>query len=455
VSTVDVVYPASPAYLYLSPSYLQLLLEPLLNYAENGWIETYAEHDLGQSYPNAAGGVVGSKDIQEDMPVEESGNMLIMAAAVMQRLPAAQATAFAQQHYAIFHQWAEYLVSSTLDPANQNQTDDFTGKIANSVNLAVKGMIGLGAMSLIAGFAGNSADEASFLNTAFSYVSQWVSFGEDPTNPCLDLAYGDSGSWSLKYNCYPDRMLGLDLVPLGVQVHEAAWYQSHAGTYGVLLDPRNDYTKADWELWTAGWLVDQPNATSTLISGVYGFLQNTPERVPFTDLYVVSSAARVSFQNRPVVGGMFSLLVPTAASKTTWYKIQNYHSGLVLAVSGTSLADSADVTQWTDNGTYDHLWTTLANSDGSVRIVNRNSGKVLAVNNQSLADGAFVQQFKDDGTPDHNWTLVSAGNGYYKIVNSHSGKVMAVTNQSTTAGAQVTQYTDNGTPDHLWTLIAQ
>ena len=90
VSTVDVVYPASPAYLYLAPSYLQLILEPLLYYAENGWIEQFAEHDLGASYPNASGGVANGVDTQEDMPVEESGNMLIMAAALMQRLPAAQ-----------------------------------------------------------------------------------------------------------------------------------------------------------------------------------------------------------------------------------------------------------------------------------------------------------------------------------------------------------------------------
>src|SRR5262249_20742038 len=70
VSTVDVVYPASPAFLYLSPVYLQHLLEPIIFYAENGWIETFAEHDLGAHYPNAAGGVSNGADTQEDMPVE-------------------------------------------------------------------------------------------------------------------------------------------------------------------------------------------------------------------------------------------------------------------------------------------------------------------------------------------------------------------------------------------------
>jgi hypothetical protein len=452
VSTVDVVYPASPAYLYMSPSYLQLLLEPLVYYAENGWIEQFAEHDLGAGYPNASGGVSNGVDTQEDMPVEESGNMLIMAAAMMQRIPASQATAFARQHYAIFRQWAEYLLPNALDPGYQNQTDDFTGKIANSVNLAAKGIIGLGAMSLIAGFAGNAADRASYLNTAFSYISQWVSLGEDPTNPSLDLAYADPNTWSLKYNCFPDRLLGLDIVPLGIQSQEAAWYQSQAGNYGVLLDPRNDYTKADWELWTAAWLAEQPTARNTLISGVYGFLQNTGNRVPFSDLYVVSSAAQVAFQNRPVVGGMFGLLLTPARSGTSWFRIKNRNSGLLLAVSGAALADSADVTQWADDGTPDHLWTVLPNTDGTVRIVNRNSGKVLAVDNQSTADGALVQQYQDNGTPDHDWKLENAGAGRVKILNVNSGKVLAITGQSTAEGAQVTQWDDNGSPDHLWTL---
>ncbi|MEY9928305.1 hypothetical protein ABH926_002944 [Catenulispora sp. GP43] len=39
-----------------------------------------------------------------------------------------------------------------------------------------------------------------------------------------------------------------------------------------------------------------------------------------------------------------------------WSKIQNVHSGLVMAVNGASTADNAQITQWTDNGTTDQLW---------------------------------------------------------------------------------------------------
>jgi hypothetical protein len=453
VSTVDVTYPAFPAYLYLSPAYLRLLLEPVLDYAEHGgWpaANKFAEHDLGSSYPNATGHNDGK---EEDMPVEESANMLIMAAAVIQRLPAADARSFATTHYPMLHQWAEYLVGNALDPGLQNQTDDFTGFIAHSANLALKGIIGVGAMGVIATAAGNAADASHYATVSRSYISQWVSLGQDSSGKHLKLAYDDDGSWSLKYNGFSDRLLGLDLVPTGVASQEAAWYQANSGAHGVLLDPRNNYTKADWELWTAAWLTDQPNIRNTLVEGVYSYANASPQRVPFSDWYVVADGTQRGFAARPVMGGAFALMVPAAPSTTRWMRIQNQHSNKVLAVSGMSLADITEVTQWTDNGTADHVWTLIDNGGGTVRIANRNSGKVLAVHDQSLVDGAHVQQFKDNGTPDHVWQIVDAGGGWAKIVNVLSGKVLSVDQQSLADGAQVTQWTDNGTPDHLWRFI--
>ena len=451
MSTIDVTYPAFPAYLYLSPAYLQLLLEPLLDYAERGgWPKTFAEHDLGSSYPNAAGHNDGN---EEDMPVEESANMLIMAAAVIQRLPAADAKAFASAHYTILRQWAEYLSANALDPGLQNQTDDFTGFIAHSANLALKGIVGVGAMGVVAAANGNSADAAHYSTLARTYISKWTSLAEDSSGSHLKLAYDQDGTWSLKYNGFSDRLLGLDLVPAGTAAREAGWYAANAGAYGVVLDPRNNYTKGDWELWTAGWLADHATTRDLLVNGVYNFANTSPQRVPFSDWYVVATAAQQGFQDRPVVGGMLSLLLTPAASTVAWHRIQNKNSGKVLAVSGQSLADSAEVTQYADNGTTDHVWTLLDNGDGTVRIGNRNSGKVLAVHTQSLDDAAHVQQYQDNGTPDHLWRIVDNGDGWSKIVNVHSGKVLAVDGQSLADGAQVTQYTDNGSNDHYWRLI--
>jgi hypothetical protein len=242
------------------------------------------------------------------MPVEESANMLIMVAAYLARVPAAERSAYAKAHYPILKQWANYLVTTALDPDLQNQTDDFTGFIAHSVNLALKGIVGIGAMSRIATAAGKPDDATSYLSTAKSYIAQWQHKATDASGEHLKLAYDQDGTWSLKYNGYADRLLGLGLVPALVAAKEAAWYLSRAATDGVPLDIRHTYTKADWEMWTAAWLKDHAEIRDLLISGLYTFANTTAQRVPITDWYDTVTNRQNGFQARPVVGGFFALL---------------------------------------------------------------------------------------------------------------------------------------------------
>ncbi|WP_079178259.1 glutaminase family protein [Streptomyces mangrovisoli] len=305
VSTIDVTYPAMPVFLYLDPEYLGLLLQPLFEYAENGgWPKTFAEHDLGSSYPNASGHNDGN---EEDMPVEESANIVLMTAAYLARSSTATAAAFASAHYTILKQWADYLVDNALDPGYQNQTDDFTGFIAHSANLALKGIVAIGAMGRIATAAGHSADSAHYAGVARDYIAQWVDKAQDTDKDHLKLAYDQPGTWSLKYNGYPDALLGLNLVPREVAQREADWYLSQANQFGVPLDLRHSYTKGDWEMWTAAWLRGHP-VSDLLISSLYQFAHTTPSRAPFSDWYDTAANTQSGFQARPVVGGVFALL---------------------------------------------------------------------------------------------------------------------------------------------------
>jgi Domain of unknown function (DUF5127)/Domain of unknown function (DUF4965)/Domain of unknown function (DUF1793)/Domain of unknown function (DUF4964) len=307
VSTVDVTYPCMPVFLYADPAYLGLILAPTLDYVENhGYPKVFAPHDLGSHYPNAAGHLDGTGE--EDMPVEESANMLIMTASYLSRIPSAQRGTFATTHYPILKQWADYLVANALDPNLQNQTDDFTGFIAHSVNLALKGIVGIGAFSQIAAAAGHATDSASYLVTARSYIAQWQTKATDVDGEHLKLAYDQDGTWSLKYNGYADRVLKLGLIPASVAAKEAAWYLERTASYGVPLDVRHQYTKSDWEMWTAAWLKDHVQIRDLLISGLYNFANTSGQRVPMTDWYDTVTNRQVGFQARPVVGGFFALL---------------------------------------------------------------------------------------------------------------------------------------------------
>jgi len=129
------------------------------------------------------------------MPLEECGNMIIMTLAYSQR---ASDTAYLTQHYKILKQWTGYLVQEALIPSNQVSTDDFQGALANQTNLALKGIIAIEAMAVIAELTGNTADATNFTNTAHDYISQWESYAVVPATATTlahtNLAYGESDS---------------------------------------------------------------------------------------------------------------------------------------------------------------------------------------------------------------------------------------------------------------------
>jgi hypothetical protein len=307
VSTVDVLYPASPAWIYADPAYLGLLLEPLLAYAETGWPKTFAEHDLGSAYPVASG---HNNGVEEDMPAEESGNMLIMAAAYLNAVPAGAAT-FTSAHYKILKQWADYLVASLPDLGFQNQTDDFAGSIAHSVNLAAKAIIAVAGMAQIAAAAGATADATYYAAQARQFTGYWLAHAQDPSGQHLDLTYsgsgGGDGTWGTTYNGYADRLLGTGLIPASVLAEQAAWYQTVRNGFGLPLQVPHSYAKSDWEMFTAAWLSAYP-ISQQLIDDVYTYANTTPSRVPFSDLYDTISGQQVAFQARPVQGGIFAPL---------------------------------------------------------------------------------------------------------------------------------------------------
>lgn len=238
--TVDVVFPLHPIILYFNPALLKLMLDPLFENQESGhYPNMYSIHDLGAHYPNATGHPDG-KD--EEMPVEECGNMLIMVLAYAQRTTD---FSYLKQHYQKLTQWTSFLIQDSLIPAYQLSTDDFAGQLQNQTNLALKGIIGIQAMSEIARLTGNSKDAKNFSTIAHDYINQWQTLGiaRDEKPPHTTLNYGANKTHGLLYNLWADKELGLGLVPQSVYDMQSAFYPTQRQTYGVPLDTRHNYTK--------------------------------------------------------------------------------------------------------------------------------------------------------------------------------------------------------------------
>lgn len=314
IATVDVAYPASPVFMLLSNELLKASVTPVFDYAATDrWRHPFAPHDLGR-YPRANGQRYGGgeRSAKGQMPVEECGNLLIIAAGISQL---DGNTDYIKRYWPLIQQWARYLKDKGLDPENQLCTDDFAGHLAHNANLSLKAIMALGAYAKMCEMAGKKDEATEYRRAAEAFAKEWVKLANDGNH--FRLAFDKPGTWSMKYNLVWDQLLGLNLFPPEVARKEVAFYKTKLRRFGLPLDNRQTYTKTDWEVWTAT-LAESREGFDALMEPVYRFVSATPQRVPLTDWYWTQNARRRGFQARPVIGGVFIKMLSDAAAWKKW-----------------------------------------------------------------------------------------------------------------------------------------
>ncbi len=313
IGTSDIFYPMSPQFLLFGPSLAKSFLVPFVNYAASErWKFPFAPHDLG-TYPHANGQVYGDGERGENnqMPVEETGNLLLLFGAVAQMEGNAD---FAGLYWPLLERWAAYLKDKGFDPENQLCTDDFAGHLAHNVNLSAKAICGLGAFAKLCAARGDNAKAGEYLKLAREFAARWVKEADDGEK--FRLAFDRPGTWSQKYNLIWDPILGLDLFPAEVMRKEMDFYKKSQNRYGLPLDNRQTYTKLDWITWTAT-LTQNRADFEALTDPIFLFMNETPDRAPLSDWYQTKTARKVGFTARPVIGGVFAQML---YDKAVWGK---------------------------------------------------------------------------------------------------------------------------------------
>jgi hypothetical protein len=314
ISTVDVIYPAAPQYVLLNPVLVRGMLIPVMDYAKSPqWPFPFAPHDLG-TYPQANGQVYGGGNKTEDdqMPVEESGNMIILVTALAQ---AEGKPDFAVRYWDLLARWAGYLRDKGFDPENQLCTDDFAGHLAHNTNLSLKAILALRSYAWLCEKTGRKPEAKEYLRISQNFARAWVAKADDGDH--FRLAFDLPGTWSQKYNLVWDKILGFNLFPAAVARKELDYYLKSQLRYGLPLDNRKTYTKLDWVFWTAT-LADDAATFGRLADPVFAFLIESPDRVPMTDWYWTDSGKKTGFQARPVVGGVLIKMLADPGLRAKW-----------------------------------------------------------------------------------------------------------------------------------------
>jgi hypothetical protein len=312
-ATVDVSYPSIPLYLMYNPELVRGMMRPIYKYSRTDkWIFDFAPHDCGQ-FPLVRGQVYGSNALQYQMPVEECGNMLVMAASVA---IADRETKFAEDNLDLLEAWVKYLEAHGDDPENQLCTDDFAGHLAHNCNLSLKAVMGIAGLGVIYKMLGRDADYEAMIEKARKMAEGWAVRAANGDGS-YRLAFDRPGTWSMKYNIVWDKLMGTGVMDPGVLATEFASYKHHINAYGMPLDNRETYTKSDWLVWT-GTLAERRDDFEEYVAPLWKAYNCSLSRVPATDWYFTVTAQQRGFQHRTVVGGHFIKLLEYSGKMKGW-----------------------------------------------------------------------------------------------------------------------------------------
>ena len=310
-ATVDVTYPSAPFFMLHNTELLKGMMRPVFRYARSDeWTFDFAPHDVG-TYPLLNGQKYGS-DRRNDpeayhkvqMPVEECGNMVILAAniALLEGN-----TEFFEKEADILAQWVKYLEKYGADPENQLCTDDFAGHLAHNCNLSLKAIMGIAGYSKVLAMQGKTDEAEKYMSEAREMAASWLERAAN-SDGSFRLAFDRPDTFSMKYNCVWDKLWGTKLFPPYAVFSEFASNKKHIHAYGMPLDNRKNYTKSDWLVWTAT-LAPTYGEFIDFITPLWNAYNVSMSRVPMTDWFDTDTANMISFKNRTVQGGLFIKLL--------------------------------------------------------------------------------------------------------------------------------------------------
>jgi hypothetical protein len=292
VNTVDLTYPEAPLFLVYNPTLQKAMMTSIFEYSRSGrWTKPFAAHDLG-TYPLANGQNYGG-----DMPLEEAGNMLILAA-MLTKIDGN--TQYVEKYWDILQLWTDYLVENGQDPSNQLCTDDFAGHWAHNCNLSVKAIMGIAGFAEMARVKGDQTTADKYMQKAREMAVKWERDARDGDH--YRLAFDRENTWSQKYNMVWDKLWNTHLFPNNAMQKEVKYYLTRQNDFGLPLDIRKDYTKSDWIMWSAAMAEDM-ETFQKFVDPLYHYIHHTPSRVPISDWHDTKTSEMVGFKARSVIGG--------------------------------------------------------------------------------------------------------------------------------------------------------
>ncbi|KAH6905885.1 glutaminase GtaA [Coprinopsis sp. MPI-PUGE-AT-0042] len=288
VNPLGTLYASIPALLYLNPSLIGTLLDPLLEaQALSSYPHAFAAPDLGSQYPKA----VRNETDTTALGVDSSSTMLVMALLHARK---SGEGALLKRHYSLFKKWADFLVTKSVRPTQSQTSDGLTAD--GNANLALKGILALHAMSKISEAVGETADVGLYSGKANDFYSEWRTLGF--VGGRVVSSYDQTGSWALAYNLDAAKLLGADFIASEIYDSQTAFYRSQLSggewPYGIGYDSNDQYkVKSHWLMFTAATMTDN-SVRDEFISAIHNRTFMDGITPPFASTWDARSGGTIS-----------------------------------------------------------------------------------------------------------------------------------------------------------------
>ncbi|KAL1759480.1 hypothetical protein FB107DRAFT_271047 [Schizophyllum commune] len=311
VNDVMVMYLAWPAILYINATWAGYLLEPLLRYeGSSAYSSNVAAQDMGSKYPVVLG----------DMP-PTTGYSYTTASMLMltysHALMSGDGTLL-QNYYHAFGRWASYLTNNALRPGVDQITAEGDNGL-NHVNLALKGIMGVQAVSLISAALGEDVDASLYANDAASLIDQWSEAALQGDH--VNYIYNDPYSTGLLYNLFADKLLKTALIPDHVYQNQTSFYSSKLGDdvgWGLPYNGSSETViRPDLTLLTAAAMSDT-QTRDAFVQSIWNRATNNSlvGGGCFPTSYDRYTGAMLTGSANPSLGAIYSLLALDLQNKT-------------------------------------------------------------------------------------------------------------------------------------------
>ncbi|KAK7438890.1 hypothetical protein VKT23_017816 [Stygiomarasmius scandens] len=160
--------------------------------------------------------------------------------------------------------WTDYLVENALHPKNQISSDNVGSTVTDSSKLAMKAIIGIGAMAQMSRAFGNSQDEMVYSANASIFALQWklLALGSNT----VTITYGDTDTFALMDDLYSDLLLGTELFGQDVyEIQNLMIKNGNRGNFGIPIDSNSNTTKSTSLMFVAGSLSKTDNSTKNQV----------------------------------------------------------------------------------------------------------------------------------------------------------------------------------------------